>query len=90
MSGFNEYVKEQLKNPSFAAEYKAMELEYQIKAQIIEARQRLNLSQKELAERVGTRQSNISRLENGNYNPSFGFLRKVAEGLGKELYVEFR
>jgi len=87
---FNEYVKKQLKDSAFAAEYKALDAEYQIKAQIIEARQRLNLSQKELAERVGTKQSNISRLENGSYNPSFGFLQKVALGLGKELHIEFR
>ena len=90
MSDFKEYVKEQMKDPAFAAEYKALDAEYQMKAQIIEARQKLNLSQKELAERIGTRQSNISRLESGDYNPSFDFLQKVADGLGKELHIEFR
>ncbi|MHB8066256.1 MAG: helix-turn-helix domain-containing protein, partial [Ruminiclostridium sp.] len=48
------------------------------------------LTQKELSERTGIKQSNLSRLESGNYNPSLEFLQKVAAGLGKELYIEFR
>jgi transcriptional regulator with XRE-family HTH domain len=50
----------------------------------------LVVSAKELAQRIGIRQSNISRLESGNYNPSLAFLKKVAAGLGKQLHVEFR
>ena len=90
MSDFQKYLKEQLKNPKFAAEYKALEVEYQIRAQLIEARANQNVTQKELARKVGTKQSNISRLESGSYNPSIGFLSKVAESLGKELYIEFK
>ena len=67
-----------------------MEPEYEIIRQIIDARPEQNLTQKALAERIGIRQSNISRLESGNYNPSLEFLKKVANGLGKELHVEFR
>ena len=47
-------------------------------------------TQKELADRTGTRQSNISRLEQGEYNPSLKFLKKLAQGLGKELHIEFK
>ncbi|MDL2290492.1 helix-turn-helix transcriptional regulator [Desulfovibrio sp. OttesenSCG-928-F20] len=43
-----------------------------------------------MADRLGIKQSNISRLESGNYNPSLDFLKKIASGLGKELHIEFR
>ncbi len=87
---FREHLNEQLKDPEFYKEYKALEPEYEIIKQILKARSELNLTQKELAERIGIKQSNISRLESGNYNPSLDFLKKVAQGLGKELHIEFR
>jgi len=87
---FREHLDEQLKDPEFYKEYKALEPEYEIIKQILKARSELNLTQKELAEKVGIKQSNISRLESGNYNPSLEFLKKIAEGLGKELHIEFR
>ena len=90
MSSFNEYLKKQLEDPEFYKEYKALEPEYEIIKQILKARSELNLTQKELADRIGIKQSNISRLESGNYNPSLDFLKKVAQGLGKELHIEFR
>jgi DNA-binding XRE family transcriptional regulator len=46
------------------------------------------LRQERLAEKVGTRKSNISRLESGRYNPSLDFLEKVAGGLGREIEVK--
>ena len=57
--------------------------------QIIKARHEQNITQSELARRVGTRKSNISRLESGNYNPSLDFLIKISEALGKNLSVQF-
>ena len=45
------------------------------------------MTQKQLAERIGTRQSNIARLESGNCNPSFHFLQKVAGALDKSLLL---
>lgn len=90
MSNFDEYLKKQLEDPEFYKEYKALEPEYEIIKQILKARSELNLTQKELAEKIGIKQSNISRLESGNYNPSLDFLKKIAQGLGKELHIEFR
>ena len=49
-----------------------------------------NITQAELARRVGTQKSNISRLESGNYNPSLDFLIKVVHSLGKELEIQIR
>ena len=48
------------------------------------------ITQQVLAERVGTKKSNISRLESGRYNPSLDFLVKVAQGLGREITVSIR
>jgi len=56
---------------------------------ISELRKEKKLTQKELAERIGTKQSAISRLENGTYNPSIVFLNKVALALGKEVEIKF-
>ena len=82
--------KELLKDPAVLNEFERLEPEYRIIREIIKARINRGLSQKELAERIGTRQSNISRLESGDYNPSLEFLIKVARGLDKELSVSLR
>ena len=88
---FKEYKKKALKdNPELYEEYKALEPEYELIKQVIKIRKDQELTQKELADRTGTRQSNISRLEQGEYNPSLKFLKKLAQGLGKELHIEFK
>ena len=81
---------ELMKNPAFKAEYDALEPEYELIRQLIEARTEKNMTQKQLAEKIGTKQSNIARLESGNYNPSFQFLQKVAGALDKRLSVALR
>ena len=87
---FRDHLKEQLKDPEFRSEYEALEPESEIIRQIILARKELNITQKELAERTGIKQGNISRLEKGTYNPSLQSLKRVAKGLNKELHIEFR
>jgi len=82
--------QELLKNKKFAAAVKELEPEFDMVRQIIRARIDQNLSQAELARRVGTRQSNISRLESGDYNPSLQFLKKIAGGLGKQLHISLK
>ena len=76
-----------LKNNEVQNELKMNELEYKIIEEIIMARTERNLTQKELAELIGTKQSNISRLESGKYNPTIDFLNKIAHAVGKELRV---
>ena len=71
---FREHLKEMMEEEEFRKEYEALQPQYEIVKQIITAREELHLTQKELAERTGIRQSNISRLERGNYNPSVEFL----------------
>jgi DNA-binding XRE family transcriptional regulator len=87
---FEEIEAELMKDPGFAKEVKELEPEYEIISQIIKARIEQNITQEELAQKIGTRQSNISRLEGGNYNPSLQFLKKLARGLGKELHISFK
>lgn len=79
-----------LKEPEVLTEYEALRPQYELISQIIKARNEQGITQAELARRAGTRQSNISRLESGNYNPSLEFLVKVAHSLGKELHIEFK
>jgi transcriptional regulator with XRE-family HTH domain len=57
--------------------------------EIRELREKRGLSQRELAERLGTTQSAVARLEAGNVSPSLPTLDKVAEALGVELVVSF-
>ena len=76
-----------LKNKNVRHEYNLMEAEYKIIEEIIMARREMNLTQKGLAQLIGTKQSNISRLESGNYNPSMEFLQKIATAMGKRLEV---
>lgn len=85
---FEEMKADMLKDEEFKIEYEKLKPRYEAIAQIIRARKEQNMTQAELAKRVGTQKSNISRLESGNYNPSLNFLVKVAESLGKKLSVQ--
>jgi len=77
-----------LKNDEVQNELKMNEAEYKIIEEIIMARKEKNLTQKGLAQLIGTRQSNISRLESGNYNPTLDFLKKIAQAMDKKLEVK--
>lgn len=83
-----ELKKELFEDSDFRTEYQSLRPRYEIVSQIIEARKEQNMTQADLAKRVGTQKSNISRLESGNYNPSLDFLIKVAESLGKKIKVQ--
>lgn len=89
MSDFREYLNEQLKDPEFQREYDALEPEYQLINAILDARKSRNMTQKQLAERTGLSQGDISKLENGNTNPTIKLLHRIAEGLGMTLHFEF-
>ncbi len=84
---FEEMKADMLKDEEFRIEYEKLRPRYEAIEQIINARKEQNITQAELAKRVGTQKSNISRLESGNYNPSLDFLTKIAESLGKKISV---
>lgn len=63
---------------------------YEVVQQLKDARKSQHITQEVLAERVGTKKSNISRLESGTYNPSLDFLIKVAGSLGKQIQIKIK
>ena len=89
MSDFKNYLAQQMEDPTFAAEYKAQRPEYEAIRAVIAARLACNMTQKELAEKTGIRQSNISRIENGSASPTIDTLARIAAGLGKQLKIDF-
>jgi DNA-binding XRE family transcriptional regulator len=88
---YKEYKKAALAgNPELRKEYEALAPQYEIIDAVIAARIEKQLTQAELAERANTKQSNISRFESGNYNPSVEFLQKIAGALDKQLEITLR
>lgn len=89
MRTFDDMLSKQLENEEFKKEYKAIQPELDIIRAIVDARTSQNLTQKELAERTGINQADISKLENGTRNPSIKLLKRLAEGMGMILKIEF-
>ena len=89
MSSFNDLLKEQLKDPQFKAEWDALEPEYTIVQAIIDARKRSGLTQKELSDRSGINQADISRIERGVGNPSLRTIKRLASSMGMTVKLEF-
>ena len=84
---FEEVHNRLMKDEEFKMEYEKLKPRYELIAQIIDARSQLNITQEELALRVGTQKSNISRFESGSYNPSLDFVTKIARSLGKDIHI---
>jgi len=77
------------KDPQVLEELKNFEPEYQIISQLIALRRKNKITQEELAELIGDKQPNISRLESGSYNPTLAKLKKIADCLGRRLEIRF-
>ena len=87
MKTYAQFKKTILRNRKVRVAYDALGPEFEVAASLIKRRLEKGLTQQELAKRVGTRQSAISRLESGTYNPSLDFLRKVTYALDAELRI---
>ena len=83
-------LNELMKDPDFAKEWESMEPEFQIIKAMIDARNEKGITQKELSSLTGITQGDISKLENGTANPSLRTLQRIAEGLGKNLVIQFK
>ena len=81
MSRFEDWEAERLQDPAFAAAAESLEPGYQV----ARLRMQHGLTQAQLAELVGTRQSSIARLENGASTPSLSFLNKIAAALNAKI-----
>ena len=89
MSSYKDYKKRALRNPEVKAEYDALQPEYDIIQAMIDARVQQNMTQKDLSAKTGITQADISRIENGTRNPSLSMVKKLAQGLGMQLKLEF-
>jgi len=89
MSEWDKFLEKQLQNSEVRAEWDALEPEFAIIQAIIDARKNSGLTQKQLSERTGIAQGDISRLENGNANPSLNTLKRLAGAMDMTLKIEF-
>lgn len=90
MGSYTKYRDEELKkNPLLKAEYEALQPEYDIIQALIDARKNQHITQKELSERTGITQADISRIENGTRNPSLEMVKRLARGMGMVLKLDF-
>ena len=90
MTRVNELHKKWLKKPSYAKAHAAMEPEFRLAIELIEARTRAGLTQTELAKRMKTTRTVIARLESGRAKPSTSTLHKVAEATGSRLMISLQ
>ena len=86
---FNDFLNEQMKDPEVKREYDALAPEFAIIQAMIDARQASGMTQKQLAEKTGIAQADISRMERGNANPSLRTLQRLAAGMGMQIRIEF-
>ena len=89
IASFKEHLKGELKNKQFKKYFDEYGKQLEIAYLVMQKRKQAKISQKELAEKIGTTQSNIARMEAGNQNFSMVTLEKIAEALKSELRVNF-
>jgi ribosome-binding protein aMBF1 (putative translation factor) len=85
----NDYLKKSLLDPEFKREYDKLQPEYELIGKIIEARIHKKMTQKDIADRMGTKQSALARLESGRANPTLSFVKKLATALGTDITLTF-
>ncbi|MFC1615768.1 multiprotein-bridging factor 1 family protein [Patescibacteria group bacterium] len=89
MKTYSNFKKRVLKNTEVRTAYNNLAPEFEIAKAIIEKRLEKGLSQSDLAKKIGTKQSAISRIESGNYNASIKLLEKIAKALKLKLIISF-
>ena len=89
MRNFKESLSERLNDANFKKEYDRLQPEFSIIQAMLDARKASGLTQKDLADRTGIAQADISKLENGNANPSLRTFHRLADGMGMKLKLEF-
>jgi predicted transcriptional regulator len=90
LKSYTQFKKESLKNKDVKRAYDEFSLEFSLIEDLIGERIKSGITQKELAEKIGTKQSAVSRFESGRGNPTFSFLMKVSNALGKKIEVSVK
>lgn len=83
-------LEEDLRDPEFRAEWERTALARWLAAEVAHYRAEHDLSQRQLAERLGVHQSDVARMEAGEHTPSLDRLIRVAKGLDIELMIDIR
>jgi len=89
MTRISDLHKKWMKEPKYRQEYEALEKEYVLASAVIDARNRAGLTQQELAQKMGTTQPAVARLEGGRASPSLRTLERLAEATGSRLRISF-
>ena len=89
MKSYQTIKKDLLRNKKVKAAYDELGPEFELVQMIIRERIKQGLTQAQLANKLGTKQSAISRLEQGRVNPSLSFLRRLAKALNTKLHISF-
>ena len=89
MTTLNDYIAEQLKEPEFEKVWEDSKTEYQLRLAMIEARNQAGMTQADIAKATGMKQAAVSRLENGETNPTLRTIKRIAAATGKTLEVRF-
>ena len=88
-TNFRDLLNERLQNEDFKKEYDSLEPEYELVKAFLEARKNADMTQSELAKASGVAQYDISKLENGNSNPTVKMLWRLADRMNMHLKIEF-
>ena len=88
MKRFDPWLRKQMKDPEFKKEYDALEEEFALARELINARARAKLTQHEVARRMGTSQSAVARMESGKGLPSTSSLVKYARAVGRKIEIK--
>lgn len=89
MMTLDELKSELIQDPNFKREYDALEEEFKLIEALIDMRQKAGLTQEEIAQKMSTQKSNISRLESGPGNPGWKTLQKYAHACGFKIQLHY-
>ena len=84
---FDDVLDDMLKDPEFKKEYDALKDEYDLIISLIEARNEAKLTQAQLAEKMGVKQSAVARIESGSLNLRYSTLLNYVKACGKKIAI---
>mgnify|MGYP001566008408 FL=1 len=88
---FKGYLDEQMKNPDFKKAWHGLDSEFELLESMIKVREKSGITQAQLAKKIGTKQSVISRLERGGFSKAtVETLNKIANALDAKLVIKIQ
>ncbi|MCR5800807.1 MAG: helix-turn-helix domain-containing protein [Lachnospiraceae bacterium] len=86
---YRQVIKGKMKDESFRKEWESLEPEMQLVKAMLTAREEQGISQRQLSERTGITQADICKVEKGEANPTLNTMKRIADGLGMRLELNF-